>query len=409
MNAASSALPVRSQPVLPLGAVIGRQGLGAPAARAAAAGNLPWPLGSPRAVMTFSGTAAIYQAVRALGLPAGATVLAPSYNCGHEIEPLIRLGLRVQPYRVMEDLGIDLDDVERGLAAGAAALFVTHYFGFAQHLAPLRALCDRHGARLIEDCAHALLSDDDEGRLGRTGDVAIFSMRKTLPLPNGGAFVLNDPGLAMPAPPPAAPRASTWLKATDLIAKASLDRYAASRRIGDLLWLPLMLPAAAAVRVVRHATPPSIATLYDPDDEDYAFDESILDWGISRLSARLLRNVDWNGIVARRRENYRRLAAALEGLEGARALRPELPARTNPLYVPVRSRDPVALFRALRPRGIHTDVYWQQAHPAIDWSRYPEASALKREVLVLPVHQDIDEARLAQFERALREAGGRSA
>jgi len=47
----------------------------------------------------------------------------------------------------------------------------------------------RKGLLLIEDCAQALLSKFGESPLGSFGDVAIFSIRKTLPVPDGGALV----------------------------------------------------------------------------------------------------------------------------------------------------------------------------------------------------------------------------
>jgi perosamine synthetase len=132
--------PVRLQPVLPLAPALGR-------GRPSAAG--PFPLSRERLLLTFSGTVALYQAFRALELPPGSTVLCPSYNCGHEIEPLVRLGLQVQCYRVGLDLKPDLRDIERRMGPEIRALLVTHYFGFAQPLAELRTLCDRRGIRLV--------------------------------------------------------------------------------------------------------------------------------------------------------------------------------------------------------------------------------------------------------------------
>jgi dTDP-4-amino-4,6-dideoxygalactose transaminase len=212
--------------------------------------DLPFPMGEPGVLLTYSGTAAIYQAFLALGLPPGSTVLCPSYNCGHEIEPLLRLGLRVECFRVTADLRVDVEDIANRLESGAAAVMITHYFGFAQPLPELRELCDIHGAFLVEDCAHALFSDNATGDLGRVGDLAIYSTRKTLPIPNGGAVIANNAALRPNRSLTAPPRLTTWLKSLDLTAKSVWDRYAAERWVGDIAWLSARLPLVAGSRLL---------------------------------------------------------------------------------------------------------------------------------------------------------------
>jgi hypothetical protein len=55
---------------------------------------------------------------------------------------------------------------------------------------------------VIEDAAHALFSRDAAGRLlGTRAPLGILSLRKSLPLPNGGALLANDPALAARLPP----------------------------------------------------------------------------------------------------------------------------------------------------------------------------------------------------------------
>ena len=74
----------------------------------------------------------------------------------------------------------------------------------------MKQLAEQHGLPLIEDCALSLLSADGDTPLGTTGDVAIFCLYKTLPVPNGGAMVVNGPRrYSLPEPPPP-PLASTF-------------------------------------------------------------------------------------------------------------------------------------------------------------------------------------------------------
>lgn len=151
-------LPVRCQSVLPIGLIFEPH---------KPSNELPFPVSEPNVVLTYSGTGAAYQAFHTLGLSVGSTVLYPSYNCGHEIEPLTRLGLCVECYRIKDELQLDLEDIENRIKGDIKALLVTHYFGFAQPLTKLRQLCDQYGIFLVEDCAHAFLSDNADQNLAR--------------------------------------------------------------------------------------------------------------------------------------------------------------------------------------------------------------------------------------------------
>jgi dTDP-4-amino-4,6-dideoxygalactose transaminase len=351
-------------------------------------------LNLPRTVPTFSVAVAVYQAVRSLCLPRESVVLCPSYNCGHEIEAIIRLGLRVECYRVGTDMEADLDDIRRRLLGDVKAVLVTHYFGFAQPLDELRALCDRHGVFLIEDCAHALLSDDSAGTLGQVGDAAVFNLRKTLPLPSGGAVLFNHPDLRMDASLATPPRLAPWLKGITLMRKAAVDRLRDEPTWGSLTALAGLVPIVALNGALARMLPLESAATYDPDDEDFGFDSRMLAWGISPFSMKLLSRLDWSTIAERRRDNFRYLANELDRLEGCRLIYDDVSDFTCPLYLPIRVIERERLFMALVQRGIHSAVWWDACHPVIDWDAFPEAVELKNHVLALPVHQDLTDAQL---------------
>lgn len=390
---AGVAAPVRMQPVLPLAKALG---LGT------RRGPRPFPLDQPRLLPTFSGTAAVAQAFRALDLPPGATVLCPAYNCGHEIEPLLRLGLRVRCYRVGPDLQADLDDLERRLRPDVRAVLVTHYFGFAQPLPELRDLCDRHGLRLVEDCAHAFLSDDADGNLGRVGDVAVYSLRKTVPIPNGGAVLFNDESLPIPPGLDAPPRCSTGLKALALARKAAVDGGRRGTWI-DLAGLAVLAPLVAGSALLERLHPDAPVACYDPDDDDFGFDAAVLDWGMAPWSRRLLERFDWRAVAERRRQNYAVLARELRRVEGCELPLPELGEHTCPLFLPVLVDRRADVFRHLARERIYAAVWWDQRHPSVEWPAFPEAVDLKERVLALPVHQDLGDPQLERMLEVLRE------
>ncbi|MEO8132741.1 MAG: DegT/DnrJ/EryC1/StrS family aminotransferase [Betaproteobacteria bacterium] len=81
------------------------------------------------------------------------------------------------------------------ITARTRAIVVVHLYGQrAPDLAALRALADRHGVALIEDCAHRIDLADAAPRLG---DYACFSFNAVKELPGGEAGMLwaRDPAL----------------------------------------------------------------------------------------------------------------------------------------------------------------------------------------------------------------------
>ncbi|WP_321475648.1 DegT/DnrJ/EryC1/StrS family aminotransferase [uncultured Paludibaculum sp.] len=126
-------------------------------------------------------------------------VLLPAYvgwsaNEGSGVfDPVAALGLSYSFYRLTDRLEIDLSSLRHALDNGHVRVVVLiHYFGHvdrfyeeAVHLARAR------GALVVEDEAHALLSDLQGGICGRLGDFAIYSLHKLLPLRRGGAVIVN--------------------------------------------------------------------------------------------------------------------------------------------------------------------------------------------------------------------------
>lgn len=381
--------PVRFVPALPW--------LCAPRA-ALDAPRLPFPFSEARLRYTFSGTAAVYQGVQALGLQPGDEVLCPAYHCGHEIEPFIRKGCQVSLYRVQSNLEIDLDDIRQRLTPGTKALLVTHYFGFAQPaLDELKALCLSNGTFLVEDCAHALFSDNAAHTLGRAGDIAIFSFRKTLPLPHGGGLLINNPALALDAPTQTPSGLSTAVKAIDLYKKALLQyggsRYSLLKRSGLLIWLPLLKLAEIAWRMDF----PSRMQWYDPDDEGLDFDSEILSWGMAPYCQRLLPALMSPDIRARRRHHWQQLATALADHPTIRPAFSSLPAETCPLFFPIQVDAREQWVKNLQAAQIYAAPWWEAHYPKVDWKPFTEATALKARMIALPLHQDLTETALSRM------------
>lgn len=204
-----------------------------------------------------------------------------------------------------------MEDLGRRIGKRTRAVLCTHYFGFPQALKALRALCDEHSVYLIEDCAHALFSCSGDGYLGTWGDASVFSLRKTLPVPNGGALVLNRPGLVLPHELYGPPWPTTWSKTADLVKKWVLQHFSSPLQRPMRAFATGFAFVGIGIRVLHRFCLLNPLAVCDPDDENFDFDDAVLDWNMAKLGHRILGNIEPTAIVARRRTNYSTLLAGL--------------------------------------------------------------------------------------------------
>ena len=130
---------------------------------------------------------------------AGDSVLLPAYigwsarEGSGVFDPIAELGLKAEFYRLDGALRIDIDHLKRLIDRSAAkTLVIIHYFGYVDPgYETVIALARDAGLRIIEDEAHAMLSDLIGGACGRLGDACIYSLHKLLPVSSGGMLVRN--------------------------------------------------------------------------------------------------------------------------------------------------------------------------------------------------------------------------
>ena len=369
-------------------------------------GPRPFPMGNPRASYWYCARTAIVQGCQSLGLRAGDRVLAPAYACGSEIDALVGAGLRVEYYRVRPDLSVDLDHVERLCRAGEPApraLFVTHYFGFAQDMDAMLAFARARDLLVIEDNAHGLYSHDPGGRpLGSLGSASVFSFTKTLPVPDGGALVLDASAVSPPGRgrrPEPFPVAG---KVRYLLERAVEQK---SRSAGRVLRQGVLDPLVKRVKSRRG----------DPHVEKkegmdlIGFRRERADWRISVPARVMFRASLSRDIPHIRRANYSTLLAGIEPDSRVRVLLPLLPGGCCPLMFPVVVDDPRGLLRHLSASDIRAKHFWSFSHPDVPMVQFPLEAELKQNTVALPVHQDLGEedmARIADAVRAWRRSGG---
>jgi len=347
-----------------------------------------WPLPPGRVVATHAARVAIALVCRAGGRGAGDEALVPAYNCGTEVDALLSSGLDVRLYRVDRAGHADWDDCRRRVTARTRLVYVTHYFGWPQPLGDLPSWCATRGLRLLEDCALALFSSAADGPVGSGGDAAVFSLPKTLPVPDGGLLVLRS---MEPLPPlAAAPAWRVRRRSLPLLKNACLN------------WSGMLRRGYAGWRTRRALSGNAATARFSDLPGSYYFDVRLRDRAISAFSARLLWRCAPDAVVAQRRANYQRLAAQLPAVT-VRPLFPDLPLGVCPLALPVLVRDRDQLCRQLWCRGITAIPWWAGQHRALDSRAFPEAIGLKSQVLALPVHQQLGAAEMDAIGAVLRD------
>jgi perosamine synthetase len=345
-------------------------------------------------VATYLGRVAALRMCRELGLGRGDEILAPSYNCGSEIDPLVVSGATVTLYRVGRDARIDVEDIMTRATERTRAVYVTHYFGWPQPLTGLSAWCRKKGVFLIEDCAPALFSRDDYGPLGTMGDAALFSLRKFLPVPDGGVLRLRREVSAeeMRSPP-----IGTTLRNMLPLLKSQCLR--------GLERLGLYSPLRTALLRKHRRDPAAPAAGGLPDiPAAYYFDVRIQDWSMSSLARGIAMRTDSAAVVERRRANYQALHEMTQGLPHVEHLFRDLPAGVCPLAMPVLTRQRDAIVVRLNAQGIGAFPFWKGYHRGFDLSGFPETRYLKDHLLALPVHQALTHAHMAYIAQEFADA-----
>jgi pyridoxal phosphate-dependent aminotransferase EpsN len=165
-------------------------------------------VGSKHAVAVSSGTAALHLALRIAGVGPGDEVLCSSLTFIASAAPITYLG--ANPVFIdSEDQSWNMDAalacavIEQKVKAGKKpkALVLVHLYGQSADIAPIKACCDKHGVKLIEDAAEALGATYGESSPGSFGLAGIhsFNGNKIITTSGGGMLVTADAALATQA------------------------------------------------------------------------------------------------------------------------------------------------------------------------------------------------------------------
>jgi len=123
-----------------------------------------------------SGTAAVYLALSALNIEAGSDVIVSPVTDSGGVAPVITLGLNVV-VADSERNGFNVGPVEfeKALTPNTRAAILTHTGGHPVDMAPILEIANSKGISIIEDCSQAHGSIYKGERVGRFGDIGVFS------------------------------------------------------------------------------------------------------------------------------------------------------------------------------------------------------------------------------------------
>jgi dTDP-4-amino-4,6-dideoxygalactose transaminase len=153
-------------------------------------------LGVKYALALTNCTVALHLAFIAAGIGEDDEVICPSLTFAATVNA-IRYVNAVPVFcdiKSNDDLTIDPGKMENLITAKTRAIIVMHYGGFPCEMDKITAIARKHDLKVIEDAAHAPLSEYKGKKLGTIGDIGCFSFfsNKNISAGEGGMLVTNN-------------------------------------------------------------------------------------------------------------------------------------------------------------------------------------------------------------------------
>jgi hypothetical protein len=337
--------------------------------------SLPFPFHRGRVVLFARARQGLHEGLQRLGLRSGDAALVPAYHHGSEIEAYVRAGLDLRYYDAAPDLAPDPSELESSLEPSIRVLHLIHYLGFSQDTERWRRWCDARGIQLVEDAAQGWLGTDQGRPLGTSGDLSLFSVYKTVGVPDGGAVSLRGEVLE--------PSGSRSWGVCALVLKHGA-------------WFAGRSSPAGALWARLRGDPVYVA------GKDFALGEPGLA-ALKATSALVPRLVASPVAEERVRRDRRLLAELLPWVPEPFRRDPE---GLSPFAFPVFVEDKARAVSLLLRQGIRAVNAWSVPHPTLPVERYPRAARRRSGTLLLPVHQELQWNDLERIVTAARAALG---
>jgi dTDP-4-amino-4,6-dideoxygalactose transaminase len=153
-------------------------------------------IGSRKALLTHSCTAALEMAAILSGVGPGDEVIMPSFTFVSTANAFVLRGATPVFVDIRPDtLNIDETKIEAAITPRTKAIVPVHYAGVGCEMDEIMDIAARHDLLVIEDAAQGLIAEYKGRPLGSIGHLAALSFHETKNIISGegGALLINDP------------------------------------------------------------------------------------------------------------------------------------------------------------------------------------------------------------------------
>ena len=152
-----------------------------------------------KAFLTTSCTSSLELAALLIDIRPGDEVILPSFTFVSSVNAFVLQGatpimIDIEP----GSMNMDHSKIEAAITSRTRAIVPVHYGGMACDMDVIMALAKKYSLMVVEDAAPSLTATYHSKALGSIGHIGCFSFHETKNITSGGqggAIVINDPGL----------------------------------------------------------------------------------------------------------------------------------------------------------------------------------------------------------------------
>ena len=348
-------------------------------------------------IYVYQGRYAFYQALLLLGVREEDEVLLPSFHCPSMVVPVVKYGCKVGFYKTRIDLQIRVEDIEAVVKQKTRVVFLVHYFGlFQKEIYELKKYLSEKNILLAEDCAHIIPRRYEEA--GNVGDISVFSPRKYLPLVDGALIKINNEIVKKCSSPK---RLSLYMEIKSL--KNAYEQSVLGSNWNKMKRFYFYVDSR--INDIRNAK--------KSEEKGYGseggalFNPELAYRECSGLSRRIMNRVNLDEVFQKRQRNYSYLSAALYAKHIV--ARPPFLNGLNSGCIfgfPVMAAQRERVVKAIKDRRIETFTFGESLYGVENLGENSDELRLSRELLFVPMHQDLSERQIGYLIECLKELSG---
>ena len=332
------------------------------------------------------GREALLSGLVELGLKKGDHIIIPAYICDSAIAPLRDYGFKLIYVDIDNNGNLPINSFQNLIEIHKPkAILVVHYFGFIFDINKLIYVCHKNKIKVIEDYSHSFQSQLFQENICKS-DMEIYSMRKSLPVADGGAFRIKN---------------------RDLKAKSSKDLQKNNSN-NNLLFLALRFLESLVIKVGINLYNPSFLnfkkTLLKINQKPQAPRNHHIVGPSNQLKYYLGNENYLNSRLQKIQKNFNFLINSFKN-DGYAFPFESFNIESIPQVFLVKDKTG-GLLKYMNSRGIGAYSWPNNEMPdevRINSSLFPNAISLDKTLVLLPIHQDIDLIHLNYIVLSIKE------